>query len=113
MDQKTIDARLQGEAVRVLENISAQESIPRQLWWLSYAGDEGFRGAVIVAGSEFTEAVMRVNLLGINPGGEIQGMPVPEQAIDLIPDKWKNRLLSRAECEEFDKEMERGPQAAI
>ena len=103
MDDKTIAARISGERERVLKNIAAQETLPDSVWWLSFADEGGFRGAVIAHGEEFLEALMRVNLLGINPHGECQGMgPIPA---DVIPEKWLNRVLTKAECEEFDREM--------
>lgn len=39
--------------------------------FLSFASDQGFLGAVVVDTVDFTEALARVNALGLNPGGEI------------------------------------------
>ena len=105
LDQQTIDARIRSEQKRTLENIAAATELPGQAFWLSFAGEEGFRGAVIVHANDFVEAVMRSNLLGVNPHGEVQGMPIPADTASRIPERWKNRLLSREECGQFDAEM--------
>jgi hypothetical protein len=78
---------------------------PASAWWLSFADDEGFRGAIIIHANDFVDAFARVNLLNLNPGGECQGMPIPAEGAAQIDAKWKNRLLSRAECSQFDREM--------
>lgn len=77
-------------------------------WWLSFAdGDRPvgtqFLGACIVDASDFLIAVAKTHALGINPGGEVQGYEIPEGAPDLS--RWKNRLMSRAECDEMDREI--------
>lgn len=84
-----------------LRQILHRDRLPTQQWWLSFATEEGFRGAVVVHAETFTEAVVTASLWGINPGGEVQGLPcaVPVSA------KWTYRLLSREECERFEKEM--------
>ncbi|MET0410396.1 MAG: hypothetical protein ABW217_03830 [Polyangiaceae bacterium] len=66
-----------------------------QLWWLSFVGEEGFRGVAIVDAPTFFEAVMKSHALGINPGGELQGYPCPDAS--LVPAEHIDRLLSLAE----------------
>lgn len=70
-----------------------------EIWhYLSFATDEGFRGGVIVRGGDVVEATKEAWRLGCNPGGEVLGAPIPD---DLIPpDKYKNRLLTKAEIDE-------------
>jgi hypothetical protein len=47
---------------------------------------------------------MTARRLGCNPGGQVEGVG----PIDLawpVPAEWTNRLLTRAECEGFDRLM--------
>lgn len=78
------------------------------MWWLSFADPElpegtQFLGAAIIKASNFLEAVRVSHILGINPGGEVKSQRIPVEM--EIPDKWVERLLTKAECEEFDREM--------
>jgi hypothetical protein len=78
------------------------------MWWLSFADPdrpEGtqFLGAAIVRAMSFLEAVQVAHHLGINSGGEVQSLQIPPEM--KIPEKWIERLLTKAECEEFDTEM--------
>ncbi len=77
-----------------------------ELWWLSFSDDE-FLGAAIVEGVNFMTAVMKTHALGINPGGQVLGQPLPKAANHLIADQWKDRLLTKSDCEVFDAEMQR------
>ena len=69
------------------------------LWYLSFATDAGFLGGCVVEADDFMEAVDESIRLGINPGGQVFGVPVPEE-------HWKqartlmNRLLSHADMVE-------------
>jgi hypothetical protein len=105
MDEATIKARMQGEMERTLGNIVAEVERPSTAFWLSFADDDGFRGAVIVHANDFLEAIMRCNLEGINPHGECQGREIPLGSVLKIPERWKNRILSREDCVRFDAEM--------
>ena len=48
------------------------------LFWLSFADEDGFRGAAFVEAEDLIAAVRRAHLLGINPGGQVLGPAVPE-----------------------------------
>ena len=77
-------------------------------WWLSFADGRKpkgsqFLGAAIVSGNNFLEAVRKSHKLGCNPGGQVQGLPILNNL--SIPEHWLNRLLTRSECEQFNKEM--------
>lgn len=62
-------------------------------WYLSFAGDEGFRGAIFVRGApSFAEAVVTARATGISPGGECAGHSIPDEV--EVPDAAWNRLLS-------------------
>jgi hypothetical protein len=69
---------------------------PRGLWYLSYADEHGFRGAVYLEAHGPASAAIRSNIENLSPGGEVFiGGPVPS---DCIPDrKFWNRLLTRDE----------------
>jgi hypothetical protein len=64
-------------------------------WYLSYVKDERFVGACIVRGGDFLEAVASVGRLGVSPGGQILGVPVPEE--EFPGDAYTYRLLSKEE----------------
>lgn len=60
-----------GEYDEVDDMLEAVESAgqPRRWWWLSFCGDEGFRGVAIVQGRGIIGAIRQARRLGINPGG--------------------------------------------
>ena|SRR5258707_975616 len=106
LDEKTVAARLKGEQSRTLGNILSEDELPAQAFWLSSADEHGFRGAVIVHANDFMEAIMRANLLSVNPHGECQGMPIDADFASKIPEHWKNRCLTREECMQCDVELQ-------
>jgi hypothetical protein len=63
-------------------------------FWLSFS-DGGFLGANIVQGEDMAAAAARSHLLGINPGGQVVGMPIDD--VDKFPAEFRNRLLSKDE----------------
>lgn len=67
-------------------------------WWLSFAGDGGFLGVVVVQGYGIVDAVSRSHELEANPGGEVQGLLIPLECVP--PVQFRNRLLSKAEAVE-------------
>lgn len=81
-------------------------------FWLSFADpykSKGtqFLGALVIEGSSFMAAVKSSHVMGLNPGGEVQGLAFQmsdSQGRELI-EKWKNKLLSKAECVELDSLM--------
>jgi hypothetical protein len=50
-----------------------------ELWYLSFAGEEGWRGCCFVRATDLLSAVSEAHRLECNPGGEVLGMPVPTQ----------------------------------
>lgn len=66
--------------------------------YLSYAGDDGFHGACVVQGGDVVEAAAEARRLGISPGGQVLGVPVPDDVISRIPETDRNRVLSAAEA---------------
>jgi hypothetical protein len=77
-------------------------------WWLSFADGslpEGqqFLGGLFLRGYTLPAVITESHLRGLNPGGEVQATELPP---DLkIPEKWTERLLSREEITEMDREM--------
>lgn len=62
-------------------------------YYLSFAGEEGFRGACIVEAIESMNAVAVATRLGINPGGEVVIVKAPAGPCPLPV----NRLLTKAD----------------
>jgi hypothetical protein len=70
-------------------------------WYLSFANDEKFLGAVCVYGMGDKMMLMTLGSLNLNPGGEVVMHTIPEGP----PKKWRGRLLSKEEIEEMDREI--------
>ena len=90
-----------------------QESLqPEGWWWLSFCNPDlptgsQFLGACIVRARGLLGACATAHFFSCNPGGEVQGLgPVPFGGKrDAVLRRWSNRLLSKTECETFDREM--------
>ena len=85
---------------RAKDLLLKESSEPLRWFYISYADEEGFRGAVIVEAHGWLSAVKRSRELGISPGGQALGREIPEEALIKLPEDMKNRLLTRAEIEE-------------
>jgi hypothetical protein len=72
------------------------------IWWLSFAGEEGHRGCAIVHALDFGQAVHTAHVLGINPGGEVKGVEMPEEedAKAEVDHLGMNRLIPTKELRE-------------
>jgi len=66
------------------------------LWYISFAGDEGFRGATVVAAHSAEGALAEATRRNLNPGGEAKMLPVPPQGLDQAR-RYLNRLVSEEE----------------
>lgn len=76
---------------------------PESWWWLSFAGEEGFRGAILTRARGMISAIQKTHEIGINPGGEVKCFPIPHEAEADHPwEQFANRLLSK---EEIDQKM--------
>ena len=72
---------------------------PIQWHYFSFA-DKKFNGAVVIECHGILDGLSRINMLGINPGGEVLCAPII--GADNIPsDKYRNRLLTRYDIREF------------
>lgn len=74
------------------------------LWWLSFCDanmPEGLRftGVSIVEAPTFQMAVSMSHMLGCNPGGEVEGIQLPD-SVRQLHEKHLNRLMRRTELEE-------------
>jgi hypothetical protein len=49
---------------------------------------------------------MQTHVLGINPGGEVQGCEWPN-TVPRPPDKYLNQLLTKAECTKINAYIEK------
>lgn len=74
-------------------------------WYLSFATKDEFLGAAVVQADDIVGAHLAVTLLGINPGGEVLLVAVPDGKADALPDEFRNVLLSRSDVETMDKIM--------
>jgi hypothetical protein len=69
----------------------------RTRWfYLSFVGDEGFRGGCVVQAANNIDAVTVATELGINPGGDAFMVPCPDNEPGRLP---VNRLLSKEELD--------------
>jgi hypothetical protein len=67
-----------------------------RLWyWLSFADNNGSRGAAVVQGDNFRHAVDEAWRLGINPGGEVFGAPLPPGLAEELYPEWLGMLIPR------------------
>ncbi len=74
-------------------------------WWLSYSGDAGFRGLVILEAANFLEACAEARRLKISPGGSVRGLE-----LEVVPDvallkSYSGRCLSQVEADELSLKM--------
>lgn len=78
-------------------------------YWLSFASDSGFLGAILVdvpPDATIGDALFKVNLAGINPGGQVAGFIFDTEDDRLLPHERESsrrlprlKLLSRKEIE--------------
>lgn len=85
--------------------IAARKERPAEAWWLSYADENEFRGGLILHSEGFMMACFEACILKLSPHGEVHGAPICPEMAAAIPEKWKNRLLTKAECDAFDAEL--------
>lgn len=81
------------------EMLAEDMARPEQQWWLSFVDPgkpEGkrFLGVAIVRGGGMQEAIQNAWAIGINPGGEVQAVPIPDEH---AYDKYLNRLMAAEE----------------
>ncbi len=85
------------------ENMLVQElQRPQKWWYLSFADEDGFRGAVITQAPGMVSATIKAHHLGINPGGEVLGHEIGESLPSGLPDNFVDRCLTREEVQSLD-----------
>lgn len=72
------------------------------LWYMSFADKSGWLGAIITESPSMLEAVQKCWDLNINPGGGILGRTIEVG----VPSEYRDRLLTRKECETVFGKME-------
>lgn len=80
----------------------------KHTYWLSFCDPnkpegERFLGCILIDATDFTDAIRACWQLAINPGGEVQGIVMPNTL--RIDAAWKQRLLTRDECKELEAEL--------
>lgn len=65
-------------------------------WYLSFSGDDGWLGGVVLEAGHAIAAVERSHALGLNPGGQVAIIRCDARKIRRYP---RERLLGRAELE--------------
>ena len=90
--------------------VEAAKDLGIPLVWLSFcdsdlpAGSQ-FLGCAIVPGLDLITAIQAAHMLGCNPGGEVQGHPIPAKVAALIPGDRRGVLMDRPTIERFDAEL--------
>lgn len=89
---------------RVRERIAemyAEGGTDLSWWYLSFVGEDGFRGAVYLEAWHLADAITRSHELGLNPGGEVMTVgPLDEAHMDEhVAPVMRYRLLSRDEVD--------------
>ena len=69
---------------------------PKEWLYLSFADETGFLGGAIVQGWGTITATFQAHNLGINPGGEVLCMDIPQ---DRVIKETTNRLLSKVDMD--------------
>ena len=75
------------------------------LWmWLSFVERPGHRhlGVAVVRGRDVQEAIQRAWDLGINRGGQVLGQPLDARVLSMVPDAWREQLLSTDDLERLE-----------
>jgi len=88
---------------RVTQQLAEEADQPMGWWYLSYAGEEGFRGGAIIAARGFTGAAYAANVLKISPGGQVMGHPIPPEKVP--GEEYQHRLLTKRELTEIWDDM--------
>jgi hypothetical protein len=86
---------------RLREKIQKELKEPARLWYLSFADESGWKGACIVPAAGILTAVLVCNRLGINPGGEVLAIPVPDHVAPLLPRETVGRLLTIKDMDRY------------
>lgn len=93
-------------ADRIKQAIEAEENNSLATWYLSFADENGWKGAIVVDAKGAASAIDLVNKAEINPGGSVMEIQLnPENAIKAASSM--NRLLNMADCQSIWGKMSR------
>lgn len=77
-----------------VDRILAQElKTPERLFYLSFADENGWRGAIVTLAHGITDAMQKTHRLNINPGGEVACWPIPDGLWSRVNPKMLDLLL--------------------
>jgi hypothetical protein len=82
---------------RMAALVEEEQGRPVRWWYLSFATEESAK-AVMVKACGFATAYMTCNFLGINPGGQVMGLEIPDEMAPSA--KYIYRVLTKQEVEE-------------
>lgn len=75
---------------------------PFAVWYLTFADDDGWRGAALVPGCGMIDACSTARALGCNPGGEVVGYALAEDILRYIPPAFYGKPLTREDLDTLD-----------
>jgi hypothetical protein len=84
---------------RLQEMLLEESKQPMQWWGISFAGDEGFRGFVVMDAQGPIEASLKCKELGMDPGGQMLTIPLGNDFSMLPPREWRRVLMSREDVD--------------
>lgn len=87
---------------RAAKLLDAEMTQPLSWWYLSFASESGFLGAVLVRARGFVSAHRVVHVLNLSPGGEVQGYELGPTLPPAVTTEMICRLLTREELEALD-----------
>lgn len=73
------------------------------LYWMSFANKTGFLGACIAEGYNFAAAHYQTHQRGINPGGEVASLELPDADPNNLAPYVMWKLYSKDEIDKIDK----------
>lgn len=79
-------------------------------FWMSF-GDASlpkgsqFLGGLLIEADDFHAALLKSHRLLLNPGGEVKSFEVQAPISESIEEEYADRLLTREECAEMEKDM--------
>ncbi len=69
------------------------------MWYLSFAGSDGWLGACVVPASDVVDAARVAHRRGCNPGGQVAGVPVN---VARVPEEFVGVLLTLDDVASLD-----------
>lgn len=118
--QNVIEQEIATKIDKLFETIHEYQPDPDDTWWLlSYPDEDGCNGNVFLQAKGFLEAMTRSIFLGLRPekakkDGQVVGINASGpnalgscRLIDDVPEEFRNRCLSPADCEALQDQFKR------